>query len=504
MKNIKYIIGILALTLCGLFTASCSDDKDEVINITFPEAETETVVIGQKGTISFEAAANWKLSSSALWLKFIVDGEMESTCQGKSGLIEVEYVITGENAETSKEDKAEVTLFIGAKEQVILSITREALPFELSVKDTEGNVVDIETPVFIGYNSSSSVVVKGNFKWAVTEAPEWVNFTTDKSGDVNKETTISFNMTEGFSKDAQSGHIVFTNINNTARFEVAVAYDGIPSDKIEIIQTLSPWNWVFAADGASYYKLDIDGNIADEGVGSKNINVIARKNEYFIVNISVDAEWGGTVTNEWTEWFHVDDNKEGSLDVTPSANTGVSREGYVLVFPKGIYESIADNIEYILFEENSEGFNELKAEYFDYIALHFSQESERSNPFKAIEGNGAPIEMINLFDQIDEDKVQETIDHFGTSNIWILSLENKHYESIIIDPSNLSDWSTVAVDCDLSTKWDGVEFEAGFSMETKRGSINIYNVTEGSGRPQMILNVISSDILYGVIIVEQW
>ena len=139
MKNIKYIIGILALTLCGLFTASCSDDKDEVINITFPEAETETVVIGQKGTISFEAAANWKLSSSALWLKFIVDGEMESTCQGKSGLIEVEYVITGENAETSKEDKAEVTLFIGAKEQVILSITREALPFELSVKDTEGD-----------------------------------------------------------------------------------------------------------------------------------------------------------------------------------------------------------------------------------------------------------------------------------------------------------------------------------------------------------------------------
>ena len=77
MKNIKFLIGALALMVCNLYITGCSDDKDNVLNkvdiITFPELVKENKEVGESGPISFDAPINGRLSSSALWLTLAND-----------------------------------------------------------------------------------------------------------------------------------------------------------------------------------------------------------------------------------------------------------------------------------------------------------------------------------------------------------------------------------------------------------------------------------------------
>lgn len=74
MKNMKYYLQFLVFTLCLSFIA-CSDDDENKTKPIFPDLQKIEGVVNETTQIEFEATSSWRLTSSALWCKFVIEGK---------------------------------------------------------------------------------------------------------------------------------------------------------------------------------------------------------------------------------------------------------------------------------------------------------------------------------------------------------------------------------------------------------------------------------------------
>lgn len=63
--------GCFAALFMALCISACSDD-DDTTKAVFPEKQTVNCVYGDTKELNFEASANWQLTSSATWCRFVM------------------------------------------------------------------------------------------------------------------------------------------------------------------------------------------------------------------------------------------------------------------------------------------------------------------------------------------------------------------------------------------------------------------------------------------------
>ena len=83
-------------------------------------------------------------------------------------------------------------------------------------------------------------------------------------------------------------------------------------------------------------------------------------------------------TDSEQPWFTVTDDKKGNISVMFAENTDVERKGYILAFPKAIYDNISADIDSQILDQSTDIW-ELKTEFEKYVVAEFIQESEKED-----------------------------------------------------------------------------------------------------------------------------
>ena len=88
MKKNKFTLGWFFISLLMAFAVTaCDDDDDNVANVSFPEKQTIGGVVSETKNLTFDAVADWTLTSSSTWCYFITE-EIPATkaCRGCEGI----------------------------------------------------------------------------------------------------------------------------------------------------------------------------------------------------------------------------------------------------------------------------------------------------------------------------------------------------------------------------------------------------------------------------------
>ena len=74
MKMNKFTLGWFFISLLMAFAVTaCDDDDDNVAIVSFPEKQTIGGVVSETKNLTFDAVADWTLTSSSTWCYFITE-----------------------------------------------------------------------------------------------------------------------------------------------------------------------------------------------------------------------------------------------------------------------------------------------------------------------------------------------------------------------------------------------------------------------------------------------
>lgn len=416
MKDKIYYLKFLVLVFCLAF-ASCSDDDDKGQgNPVFPEVQKISCAVGETATLTFNANMNWKLSSSALWCKFVVDGGQGNSCSGEAGEQTITVSIGDDATALNKSYKAEIYLWMGGDKKVVYEITRPSTGYEVSLLDENGNPYTENNPATIAYKSSS-FYIRANFDWQLTEWPDWID--ADKtSGEAGEQSTnkLYINIQSGHTKNANDGFLTFMNQAGDKVATVPVKYEGIPSNAIEIIIS-SQWNWTFSSDGSTY-----SSSSGEEQEAPFTFNVIAKDDQYKVVCLINETEYTySRVEDENIEsnWFHVKKENE-TIELLVDNNDGIERGGAVIVFSMDVWNEVKNNFDDLVLPDG-----EVASKYDDYI-ITFKQSGigGAEDGFTASSEYGGKLEIIDMKTVVEDPDI--LWGEYNTDQVYQISLEGMH------------------------------------------------------------------------------
>lgn len=501
MKKLKFIYLFVAL-LSALFTTSCSENEATVTPVPFPEKETKSGAIGETLTYTFTAGASWRLNSPLLWCSFLEENERVSTIYGEAGQQSVKLLISEANAEFDQEDELEITMTMNGQTATVLTVKRLPEQMKLALFDMDGNEIDPTTPMVVAYGDSLELVGQGNFTWALTNQPAWLTFAGTISGTPNNRSNLTSFITTGYAKYAQQGSITLGAASNPAMFTYQVVYDGIPADEIEFtVNESEKGQYQFSADGSEYYFM-YQSDILRTYPAPLAFEAIARNDEYTIVYVEELASGCRVISNEAERWFHVADDKAGNLSLSLDANSSTQmRQGYLVVLPAAVNEIYAPWYHDLFVREG--GKYVLKEEVLKYVALPIKQQVAAIEEGYVVTCENQRLELLS-YRAAGGDPIVD----YGMENVWILSLDNRAYATITVQPTDALPWQSIMSNTwwqGVDTAWDGVELSEGRDTEYKPW-ILINGVTpKVPGRMQMVISVMDNmGETTGYLLVEQW
>ena len=492
MKAFKFILAS-TLLMSSVSFFSCSDTTDNSVPVIFPEVVEKEFAPNTAGEITFTASADWRLTSSATWCSF-VEGDAQ-TIYGSAGDQKVEFLVSNVGASFDKVDEATLTLTMNSESKVIYKITRSSKEYEMTVVDAEGNAITEENPIVIAYGAPITFTVKGNFAWAVTKMPEWVTFEGDINGSAEATVELTALLGEGFAKSAQADVIHIGSQSDPTKYAFAVAYDGIPADKIEFsVPASERERFEFSADGKSYFYQVHPDSPKDEYTAPFPIAVVARNDEYTVVCLKYN-NFGYDLMPASEEWYTVTDDKQGSLSISVSENSGKERFGAIVVLPKAVDAAIGYNY-HELFDKSDDNYWIIKKEYSNYVMLQMKQLAEVGGFTITADDQILPIV-----------KLENALATYGTENVYVLSLENKSYDEIVIKPKGTSEREYVFPEtywAGVNTAWEGVETAHEWDYSDWSSLAKVWGITSNTSgvRRQMTLGLLG-DSYVGYVLIEQ-
>jgi|GEM_PF-5750330 len=492
MKRLNFTL-TFAILLSSVLFFSCSK-KDEVL--VFPELIEKEFAPNSEGEFTFKAGADWTLASSTAWCQFVdEDGELVQTLDGSYGDQTIKFKVNAVGASFDKVDVAEFTIVMENQTKVIYKLTRTFKKYEITVLDAAGNAVTDQNPIVIKYGESIKFSVNGNFEWAVTEKPEWVTFTGAISGTSDVKLDLESSVTEGLVKSAQTGMIYIGSQADPKKYAFAVKYDGIPADKIEFSTDLGDKDlFYFEVDGKSYFFYPHPDHEGFKYNAPFPITVSARNDEYTAVSLKFN-KYGYDIMQSYESWFAVEDDKKGNLKITVRPNSSLERFGAIVVLPKAVATSINGDFDQIL-DKKDPDYWEIKNEYRGFLPLNIKQYGEANGFNVTADGETLAVE-----------KLANAAAIYGTDNVYVLTLENKQYDNILIQPKGVPTGQTAYPEAfwnNVDTRWSGIEMEA--NRDSNGLSIlNIWGVSKnntGSTRT-MILGFSVEPHYKGYLLVKQ-
>lgn len=357
--------GFLAILFMAFCMSACSDDDEDDAASVFPEKQTVNCKAGDDKEFTFKANANWQLTSSATWCRFVT-GEMENySLSGTAGTQTVKLRITDEAVEFDAPTTAQLVMMIGADKAIIADVVRGSKNRSLKIYDMEGNEIQ---EIEVGYDDYLSFKVEANFRFAATNRPEWLDISGNAIvGSINErvEGSVKVINEPQYAKYAQNGKLTFTDEEGIESYEFPLVYKGMNPKGIKIINS-NPWNWEVSLDGKTFTQTSSSGasgstssstyrNFVPFTIQAFNddfeVVYIEKKTEYGMPRMLINGDEGDVV-----DWMHLTGEKG---NVRLKIDEGFEdREGFVLVIPSALYQDIKDNLWGNLIEMDPETYEQ--------------------------------------------------------------------------------------------------------------------------------------------------
>lgn len=403
--NLKSMSWIMVLAMMFIVSFSgCSDDNDETENggnkVEFPALQETTLNADGTLQISFKANADWKLTSTAGWCKFVNGDFTESTISGKASEQTITAKVSGDGQNYTDDHVAEIKLAMDGKEEVIYKITRPKKEFKgLTIKDEEGKAYNTENPIIIkgsGFDNFNTVyttiILESEFEVGISENPDWVAITSKGEGkyDLTFKNSNKENLNPKYSFTTEKGYKLIMGVKTSDGEEinvsVPVAYEGLKENILvfepEYINALT-----LSDDGKTFTEVSSGSTGSTEAKYENQLSstVTVRNDKFHVLKITeIKASLMGTnfytydVTEE-PDWITIT-QEEATLTLTANAlpEGTEARGAAILVFPETIWDKIKDtDLQKTLFTRDSDNgapMDYLKEEYTTYMWTHFTQE----------------------------------------------------------------------------------------------------------------------------------
>lgn len=435
MKKNKFTLGWFFISLLMAFAVTaCDDEDDNVATVTFPEKQTIGGAASETKSLTFDAVADWTLTSSSTWCYFITEetpaakaaeGVKEYSISGKAGKQTVTIGISDEGQDYDNTTVASITISMNGQEAVLAEVTRNATGRTLKLyKKGEGDAwveVDKDEAIEAGYSNYITYKAVANFPFAATNRPEWLDIEGGALvGAANKEVEFGIKVVDGhpeFSKYEQTGNINFQDEEGKSIFTYPVNYKGMNPEAMSY-EGPKPWNWEVSMDGETFIQTnqDISGSSESSSYNKfVEFTITAFNDEFYPIyveeytNLQGNADYRCYLAGDKNAWMElkVKVPKTGKARVTvlpfdPKENEIEERTGYVFVFPKALYDKIAEDPENEDFglivnsASSEEGMvqKELRYEYTESnLLMNFIQKDQKES------GSGEEEKAIEIISQ---------------------------------------------------------------------------------------------------------
>lgn len=389
LKSMSLII-VLAMMIMTAFTACSDDDNEGNKTVVFPELANISSAAGETTELSFEASADWELSSNAGWCKFQNGEFLESLIYGKAGKQTVTIMTSADGQNYNEDAVAEITLKMGNASQVIYKVTRAKREYaDLVVSDEAGNIYDRTHPLTIKGNTATSpvyTVIKAQAESGVKIGftnPEWLSYVIDEKAGTYQFTFNTANTSGLNPKYPITGNsytLTFVTEDATTaktdkvrKVEIPVVYEGLQRDAIGISPT-----YLNALASVTGKELSDDTGILEQMQSTVTVYNDEFETVIFAATKKVNDEGEEEFTydfNTTVNWLHAVTGTGSNKDkVTVTADTNretAERAATVMIFPKAVYDEIKGDWAGNLIDEST---GDIKASYAGNIMTSITQE----------------------------------------------------------------------------------------------------------------------------------
>ena len=389
LKSMSLII-VLAMMIMTAFTACSDDDNEGNKTVVFPELANISSAAGETTELSFEASADWELSSNAGWCKFQNGEFLESLIYGKAGKQTVTIMTSADGQNYNEDAVAEITLKMGNASQVIYKVTRAKREYaDLVVSDEAGNIYDRTHPLTIKGNTATSpvyTVIKAQAESGVKVGftnPEWLSYVIDEKAGTYQFTFNTANTSGLNPKYPITGNsytLTFVTEDATTaktdkvrKVEIPVVYEGLQRDAIGISPT-----YLNALASVTGEELSDDTGILEQMQSTVTVYNDEFETVIFAATKKVNDEGEEEFTydfNTTVDWLHAVTGTGSNKDkVTVTADTNreaAERAATVMIFPKAVYDEIKGDWAGNLIDEST---GDIKASYAGNIMTSITQE----------------------------------------------------------------------------------------------------------------------------------
>lgn len=389
LKSMSLIM-VLAMMIMTAFTACSDDDNEGNKTVVFPELANISSAAGETTELSFEASADWELSSNAGWCKFQNGEFLESLIYGKAGKQTVTIMTSADGQNYNEDAVAEITLKMGNASQVIYKVTRAKREYaDLVVSDEAGNIYDRTHPLTIKGNTATSpvyTVIKAQAEIGVKIGftnPEWLSYVIDEKAGTYQFTFNTANTSGLNPKYPITGNsytLTFVTEDATTaktdkvrKVEIPVVYEGLQRDAIGISPT-----YLNALASVTGKELSDDTGILEQMQSTVTVYNDEFETVIFAATKEVNDEGEEEFTydfNTTVDWLHAVTGTGSNKDkVTVTADTNretAERAATVMIFPKTVYDEIKGDWAGNLIDEST---GDIKASYAGNIMTSITQE----------------------------------------------------------------------------------------------------------------------------------
>ena len=389
LKSMSLIM-VLAMMIMTAFTACSDDDNEGNKTVVFPELANISSAAGETTELSFEASADWELSSNAGWCKFQNGEFLESLIYGKAGKQTVTIMTSADGQNYNEDAVAEITLKMGNASQVIYKVTRAKREYaDLVVSDEAGNIYDRTHPLTIKGNTATSpvyTVIKAQAESGVKVGftnPEWLSYVIDEKAGTYQFTFNTANTSGLNPKYPITGNsytLTFVTEDATTaktdkvrKVEIPVVYEGLQRDAIGISPT-----YLNALASVTGEELSDDTGILEQMQSTVTVYNDEFETVIFAATKKINDEGEEEFTydfNTTVDWLHAVTGTGSNKDkVTVTADTNretAERAATVMIFPKAVYDKIKGDWAGNLIDEST---GDIKASYAGNIMTSITQE----------------------------------------------------------------------------------------------------------------------------------
>ena len=392
MKRVFNILNWALMLIVAVGITSCENEKTPP---TLPGSHEIRCNAGDRPQFTFTAGGDWQLSSDATWCKFITYAGEQQDMSGGIGTHTITLKITDEKIK-NQPTFAHITIIMGGQSAIIATIERGPDQLYIRIQDVaETNISAIE----LGYVDWIPFYVEGNFRFAVTDFPEWVELGIKDGNNIvaGAITGVPGERTEAYARIVNNGErecfaitkeeaekeaylITFSDESGENNFKFPIKFNGMGTDDLTFTgPTENNFGWEVSLDGKEFRQKDENSGSMVKYSDCLEFNIAAFNNVYHILLIEKVVEGGipsytiFDTTNQTKSIWMQFDKEEMRLTVDA---TDATRYGAVMALPKFIWNKIRSDFHGSILEEDTASGIALPTianDYLQYMLIEFTQ-----------------------------------------------------------------------------------------------------------------------------------